>query len=452
MQRYPQPGDVLLGKYRIDSLIGEGGMGAVLKAHHLELDEPVAIKVLLVEMMDRKDIVTRFLREAKASAKLKGDHVARVHDVGRLPNQQPFIVMEYLDGSDLGEIIKHYGKQDVTVSVDLLLQACEAMAEAHALGIIHRDIKASNFFVVQPEGQPACLKVLDFGIATAPEGTSDLTSTQSVIGTPAYMAPEQMRAAIQADARSDIWSMGVVLYELLEGARPFRSDVYSELVLKVGMDPPYPMENPSVPDALEDVIMTCLEKDMDRRFQNVAELAAALAPFASDRVAARAAVEQCKRYLRRSSRTMDVPDSGPVRRITPRSHAAVSAEKTPTSQSRPQLPPAAQVLGRPTPANPGPRTPTSQGSQGQVQPVPSITPTSHKVFLAFLVIVLVGVGGGAIYYTQFRDSAPATANQPAPPPPPPPEPQRELDYTPTRPDDVVDAGVVDAKPSERRAR
>src|SRR5687767_13055924 len=171
-------------------------MGAVLKAKHIELDEHVAIKCLLPEMLDRTEIVTRFLREAKSAVKLKGEHVARVLDVGRLANQVPYIVMEYLDGSDLGEIIKHYGKQDPAVSADLILQACEAIAEAHSLGIIHRDIKPSNFFVVQPEGQAPCLKVLDFGIATAPQGASELTGKDAVIGTPAYMAPEQMRAAV----------------------------------------------------------------------------------------------------------------------------------------------------------------------------------------------------------------------------------------------------------------
>ena len=171
MARFPQPGAVLLGKYRVDSLIGEGGMGAVLKAHHLDLDELVAIKVLLPEMLERADIVQRFLREAKAAVKLKGEHVARVLDVGRLEREfagVPFIVMEFLDGADLNAIIKHHGAQDPAIAVDLLLQACEAIAEAHALGIIHRDIKASNFFVTQPEGQAPHLKVLDFGIATAP--------------------------------------------------------------------------------------------------------------------------------------------------------------------------------------------------------------------------------------------------------------------------------------------
>src|SRR5207248_3880956 len=144
-------------------------------------------------------------REAKAAVKLKGEHVARVSDVGRLENRIPYIVMEYLEGADLNAIIKHHGAQDPQVAVDLILQACEAIAEAHSIGIIHRDIKASNFFIIQRDGGPPVLKVLDFGIATAPQGASELTDAQSVIGTPAYMAPEQMRQARIADARSDIW-------------------------------------------------------------------------------------------------------------------------------------------------------------------------------------------------------------------------------------------------------
>ena len=172
MTRFPQPGTLVLGKYRVDSLIGEGGMGAVVKAWHLDLDQPVALKCLLPEMMTRHDIVARFVREAKAASKLKGQHVAQVFDVGRLENQVPYIAMEYLDGADLNAIVRHHGAQVPAVAVDLMLQACEAIAEAHSVGIIHRDIKASNFFVVQPDNQEPCLKVLDFGIATAPDGPS----------------------------------------------------------------------------------------------------------------------------------------------------------------------------------------------------------------------------------------------------------------------------------------
>jgi serine/threonine-protein kinase len=442
---------VIAGKYRVDALIGEGGMGAVLKAHHIDLDEPVAIKVLLREMMDRNDIVTRFLREAKAAVKLKGEHVARVHDVGRLANDVPYIVMEYLDGADLGEIVKHHGRQDPAIAVDLMLQACEALAEAHALGIVHRDVKASNFFVIQPEGQAPCLKVLDFGIATAPEGTSDLTGTQAVIGTPAYMAPEQMRAAVQADMRSDIWSLGVVLYELLEGERPFRSEVYSELVLMVGMDPPHPMENPAVPHALRAVVMKCLEKEMDRRYQTVAELAIALLPYASDQIVARASAEQCARLLRRTGK-FDVPDSGPVRRVTPRSVAAVAEPKTPRSQpSQPKLPPMPTVLGRATPTSAGPRTPTSTSSgKGELARLPSIKPRRTGLWIALTLLCLGGIGAGAFYYTKQRDVAKAAAGAPvAEPPAPPPAP--ELDYNP-RPDEPAVPPDAASAPDHSRHR
>ncbi len=400
MSRYPQLGTVLFGKYQIVSLIGEGGMGVVLKAKHLGLEEDVAIKCLLPDMMDRADIVARFLREAKAAVKLKGEHVARVLDVGRLPsNNVPFIVMEYLEGADLNVILKHHGAQEPSIAVDLILQACEAIAEAHSLGIIHRDIKASNFFITQHPGQPPQLKVLDFGIATAPEGPSELTTTQSVIGTPAYMAPEQMRSSKISDERSDIWSIGVVLYELIEGARPFRSEVYSELCLKVGMDPPIAMKA-ALPDGLRAIVLRCLEKPLERRYQSVAELAFDLVPFSSDQVSARAQAEQCARLLSRRTSSRDPDDrSGPFR-----------AGATPSDGSRPATPipglrptpspraasgePVKMLLGHPTPPpSPGPRTPTSiQASSGQLVVAADVRPRRRGVLIALTSASLIGAG------------------------------------------------------------
>jgi len=443
--RYPEPGSVLLGKYLVESLIGEGGMGAVIKAKHIGLDEPVAIKCLLPDMLSRPDIVARFLREAKAAVKLKGEHVARVLDVGRLENHIPYIVMEYLDGADLNAIVKHYGAQDPAVATDLMLQACEAIAEAHSLGIIHRDVKASNFFVTQPQNHAPVLKVLDFGIATAPEGTSDLTSTQSVIGTPAYMAPEQLRSSRTADARSDIWSMGVVLYELLEGKRPFLSEVYSELCLKVGMDPPEPMVAPHVPEGLRAVVLKCLEKPIERRYQSAAELAFDLMPFASDPVAARAIVEECARLLgRRSVRGFD--------HRTPRPN--VAGDETPPPFTPPPFTPArltpvgvqmavvpadptvltpvsaSMVLGRPTPLPSGhPRTPTSIGAGiGELasppEPVVPVAMAPRRgrtiAMVALAVVAIGGVGLFAMGRTGGKSGevpAPAAA-QPAPDPAP----------------------------------
>ncbi|MFN0251283.1 MAG: protein kinase domain-containing protein [Kofleriaceae bacterium] len=450
MARYPQPGTVLLEKYRVLSLIGEGGMGAVLKARHIDLDEDVAIKCLLPHHLEREDIVRRFLREAKAAVKLKGKHVARVLDVGRLETGIPYIVMEFLDGADLNAIIKHHGAQDPAVAVDLMLQACEAIAEAHSIGIIHRDIKASNFFVSQPENQAPHLKVLDFGIATAPEGTSDLTSTQSVLGTPAYMAPEQMRSSKTSDARSDIWSIGVVMFELLEGGRPFRSEVYSELCLKVGMDPPLPITNPNVPEALTAVVMHCLEKSVERRYQSIAELAFDLMPFASDPVFARAYAEQCARLLGRRSygapTSLVTRHTGPITPVSPNDLSDVRTQFTPGNLAnaghtpghltppnltpsnltpgslRPGLTPAnltpapsiPTLLGRPTPMpSTAPKTPTSiQASSGQLaQLAPRPKRRGRGLVIGVVAASMIVIVGAAMFAIDRGTTS--TASEPA---------------------------------------
>jgi serine/threonine-protein kinase len=405
----------LLGKYRVESVVGEGGMGAVVKAWHLDLEEPVALKILLPEMMDRQEIVTRFTREAKSAVKLKGEHVARVLDVGKLEpdadgnfDGTPYIAMEFLEGADLNQIIKAHGPQEASLAVDLMLQACEAIAEAHSLGIIHRDIKSSNFFITQAEDQPPHLKVLDFGIATPPKATSDLTDGDSVIGTPSYMAPEQMRSSRQADARSDIWSMGVVLYEMLEGKKPFSSEAYSDLCLKVGMDPPEPMVHPDTPDALRAVVMKCLEKTVDRRYQSVAELAFDLLPFASDQVAARASVETTARALSRrgthafnSLRAPDDVTPGAAPRATP--VAQMPREFTPGSTPAPGIP-----IFDPN----APRTPTSNGQVSLTPPVPE-PKKSGLVLVGSFVVCAALAGGGALLFGG-KKSHPTAAARPDP--------------------------------------
>jgi eukaryotic-like serine/threonine-protein kinase len=215
------PGTILLGKYRIDELIGTGGMGNVVRASHLYLQEAVAIKILLPQMAESESTVQRFLREAQAAVKLKSEHSARVMDVGTTPDGAPFMVMEYLEGNDLNQILRHHGPQLPQIAVDLMVQACEGIAEAHALGIIHRDIKPSNFFITRRPDGSMLLKILDFGISKSPVGYGELTGTQTVIGTPSSMPPEQMKSGRSADPRSDIWSIGVVIYQLLTGRTPF---------------------------------------------------------------------------------------------------------------------------------------------------------------------------------------------------------------------------------------
>jgi serine/threonine-protein kinase len=279
-------GDVLAGKYRVERVLGAGGMGVVVAAHHVQLDERVALKFLRPEALAHPDAVARFDREARAVVKIKSEHVARVSDVGRLDNGAPYMVMEYLEGEDLAVLVQQRGPLQVEQAVDFMLQACEAIAEAHSLGIVHRDLKPSNLFCIRrPHGQLS-VKVLDFGISkvSASDGSDlGMTRTATVVGSPLYMSPEQMKSAKGVDARTDIWSIGVILYELLCGAPPFSAESLTELAIKVATEEPAPLRLRSahVPPGLERVILRCLEKDRERRFRNVGELAAALAEFGS---------------------------------------------------------------------------------------------------------------------------------------------------------------------------
>lgn len=214
-----QGGELLAGKYRVERLIGEGGMGVVLAARHEGLNTNVAIKLLREQALGHSDIVGRFMREARAAVSLRSEHVARVFDVGTLEDGRPYIVMERLEGKDLGDVIEQDPPLAVSVAVDYVMQACEAIAEAHAAGIIHRDLKPKNLFLTHAVHGRPLVKVLDFGISKVDPSKSPnemaLTRTTEVIGSPSYMSPEQLRSARNVDARTDIWALGVILYELL---------------------------------------------------------------------------------------------------------------------------------------------------------------------------------------------------------------------------------------------
>jgi serine/threonine-protein kinase len=304
-------GDILVGKYRVERVLGVGGMGVVVLAHHLHLDERVALKFLLPEALGNQEAVARFAREARAAVKIKSEHVARVSDVGTLDSGAPYIVMEYLEGSDLSAWLSRHGPLPIEQATEFVLQACEAIAEAHTMGIVHRDLKPANMFVIrQPDGALS-VKVLDFGISkvTNPRGNSDpsMTKTSALLGSPLYMSPEQMHSSKNVDARTDIWALGVILYEIVSGAPPFSAETMPELVVRVMSTPPQPLRNarPDAPGGFEAVVLKCLEKDRNARFASVGDLAAALMPFAPER--SRASFERISGVLRSAGMASEPP-------------------------------------------------------------------------------------------------------------------------------------------------
>ena len=279
-----QPGDVLAGKYRVERVLGIGGMGVVVAATHLHLDQRVALKFLLPEVITIPELVERFAREARAAVKIQSEHVARVIDVGTLDSGAPYMVMEYLEGSDLSEVVKQGGPVPVESAIEYVLQACEALAEAHVAGIVHRDLKPANLFLIKrADGSPS-IKVLDFGISKATvqkPGQGPLTQTSAVMGSPKYMSPEQLKSSKNVDPRSDIWALGIVLHELLTGESAFISKTLPELLVEILQSAPQPLRSrrPDLPPGLEAIILRCLEKDPARRYGSVAELSVALNEF-----------------------------------------------------------------------------------------------------------------------------------------------------------------------------
>src|SRR5215470_12285574 len=273
-------GDVLAGKYKVTKILGIGGMGMVVAATHLELDQRVALKFMLPGAGDTPETELRFLREAKAAGRLNSDHVCRVMDVGRFDSGVPYIVMEYLQGYSFAALLRKRGPLRVSEAVDYLLQAIEGIAEAHAHGIIHRDLKPDNLFLHKRNDGGAIVKVLDFGISKV-SVTGFSTKTGDIMGSPAYMAPEQMESTRSVDHRADIWSLGVVLYQLVVGQAPFRGDTLPLLCMHVVNDDPEPMSTirADLPEGFEAVVMRCLHKESDARYADVGELAQALAPF-----------------------------------------------------------------------------------------------------------------------------------------------------------------------------
>ena len=277
----PKADDVIAGKYHVVRMLGEGGMGVVYEAVHKRLRQRVAIKMILPRLLKATDFVARFEREARAASQIRGPNVARVIDVDVLPNGVPYMVMEYLEGNDLSAELRNRGRLPIAEAVGFVLDACTAMHEAHSMGIIHRDLKPSNLFVCG-EGGRRIVKVLDFGISKMTmDSDPNVTATQTTIGTPLYMSPEQVRSAKHVDGRSDIWSLGVILYELIAGRPPFEGGP-TAVAAAIVADVPTPLATlrTEVPVALDAAVMKALTKDMKGRHTTIREFADALRPFA----------------------------------------------------------------------------------------------------------------------------------------------------------------------------
>lgn len=275
---------IIGGRYSLDHLVAEGGMALIYRGRHIELDQTVAIKLVLPELAFDTEATARFLNEARTIAKLRSPHVARVLDSGCAEPGRPFMVLEYLEGGDLRKLLDVNSTVAVDTAVGLVLEAAEALAEAHAHGIIHRDIKPENLFLARMADGTVTLKVIDFGICKHRSGDNSRSFTLRgrTLGSPHYMAPEQITSPDEVDARADIWALGVVLYELLSGYQPFAGETLTSLCAHVVHSPPRKAlrkVNPDVPVALERVVLRCLSKQPSERYASVVELAGALSPF-----------------------------------------------------------------------------------------------------------------------------------------------------------------------------
>ncbi|MFN0245604.1 MAG: protein kinase domain-containing protein [Kofleriaceae bacterium] len=286
----PAPGTILAGKYRVEGVIGQGGMGIVLAATHLTLGKLVALKIMRPDLAVDPLATQRFVREARAASQLRSEHIARVIDLDTLDDGAPYIAMEYLEGDDLGAVLALRGTLPIHEAAVYIAQVCDAIAEAHASGIVHRDLKPANLFLTHRANTP-CIKVLDFGVSKILAGgplADDVadTDTRAIVGSPHYMAPEQLVSAKSVDPRTDIWALGCILFELVSGTSPFNTGAALAHVMASILRDPAQIHSANVPPPFLAIIERCLQKDPAQRFHRVEDLAAALQPFTAPPAAA----------------------------------------------------------------------------------------------------------------------------------------------------------------------
>ncbi len=344
-------GAVLVGRYRIDAVLGAGGMGVVFRAHHLELRQDVAVKMPYRERASDPQTIERLLREARAAVRLKSEHVCRVIDVGRTEEGLAFVVMEYLEGTSLSDRLRRKRVLPFDEIFRILLQSCEALGEAHELGIVHRDLKPANLFLVTGPDRRRRVKVLDFGISKIDNrAISDhrLTESAVLLGSPSYIAPEQMSDTRSVDARADIWALGICAYELLTGHVPFKGNSVMDLAVRIAGDAVVPpsVVRRDIPPALEAIVLRCLEKKRDARFASMADLAAALLVAASPEVAIEFGANRtcASSTALRAAPVVDAADSATANERTATSDAFAWHEERSL-----ELPIAKKTLADPTP-------------------------------------------------------------------------------------------------------
>ena len=296
LPRLLEPGAVIDGRYRIESLLEQGSMGSVYAGRHIQLDEPVAIKFLSQPKAEQAGFRARFLREAQVTAKLRGRNIVRTSDFGVDDADRPFLVMELLEGVSLREKLAHTGRLPIPVAVDYAVQICQGLAEAHRRGVVHRDLKPANLFIIKDVDGSELVKILDFGLSKLRfQLDEDLTAQGTSMGSPKYMAPELIGSAETADEKADIWSLGAILYEMLAGDPPFRAQSTAKLIMQVASGKgivPLTQERSEVSPPLNDAILQCLTKDLVQRTESVGTLAAQLAAAVPE-----AAVEQAAQQV-----------------------------------------------------------------------------------------------------------------------------------------------------------
>jgi serine/threonine protein kinase len=335
-------GDRIADKYIVESIIGEGGMGLVVAARHLELDQRVAIKLLLPSIAEQGTAAERFRREARSAARIRSDHVCRVLDVGTLPSGVPYLVMEHLEGCDLATELELRTRLPLPEAIEYVLQACEGLAEAHSVGIVHRDLKPANLFLAKRSDGSKRIKLLDFGVSKALDdsgaGQHKLTQTSTLVGSPLYMSPEQLSSSRDVDVRTDIWALGAVLYELLMGKPPFSGGNIPQLVHAVmnEQQPSIEALHTTMPRGVDAVIARALQKQRDARYPSVAEFAADLAPFAPRH--ALISISRVSRLLSTGDRRSPVGTEDTA--IDTRTSRASNGQSTPLAWSGNAPPPA----------------------------------------------------------------------------------------------------------------